>query len=60
MSEPKLLRSLYVNDDNDVNVESSSSKKTATSTVAVKMDNNYVPTADNDVSTKSYADNIMT
>ncbi len=60
MSEPKLLRSLYVNDDNDVDVESSSSKKTATSTVAVKMDNNYVPTADNDVSTKSYADNIMT
>lgn len=60
MSEPKLLRSLYVNDDNNVNVESSSSKKTATSTVAVKMDNNYVPTADNDVSTKSYADNIMT
>lgn len=60
MSEPKLLRSLYVNDDNDVNVESSSSKKTATSTVAVKMDNNYVPIADNDVSTKSYADNIMT
>lgn len=60
MSEPKLLRSLYVNDDNDVNVESSSSKETTTSTVAVKMDNNYVPTADNDVSTKSYADNIMT
>lgn len=60
MSEPKLLRSLYVNDDNDVNVESSSSKKTATSAVAVKMDNNYVPMADNDVSTKSYADNIMT
>lgn len=60
MSEPKLLRSLYVNDDNDVNVESSSSKETTTSTVAVKMDNNYVPTADNDVSTKSYTDNIMT
>lgn len=60
MSEPKLLRSLYVNDDNDVNVESSSSKKTATSAVAVKMNNNYVPTADNDVSTKSYTDNIIT
>lgn len=60
MSEPKLLRSLYVNDDNNVNVESSSSKETTTSTVAVKMDNNYVPTAGNDVSTKSYADNIMT
>lgn len=60
MSEPKLLRSLYVNDDNNVDVESSSSKEATTSTVAVKMDNNYVPTADNDVSTKSYADNIMT
>ncbi|MCI7206820.1 MAG: hypothetical protein MSA15_12640 [Clostridium sp.] len=60
MSEPKLLRSLYVNDDNNVDVELSSSKEATTSTVAVKMDNNYVPIADNDVSTKSYADNIMT